>query len=62
VPDFVLNEEEETEKENSRLNETVYKTLYSDPNTTDEMRIKLIMDRYLVSEDEAKRMLENMTA
>jgi hypothetical protein len=26
------------------------------------MRIKLIMDRYLVSEDEAKRMLENMTA
>lgn len=61
LPVFVSNEEKDREYENERLNETVYKVLYMNAKS-DDLRIKLIMDRYLVSEDKAKEMLNNMTA
>ena len=61
LPVFVSNEEKDREYENERLNETVYKVLYMNAKS-DDLRIKLIMDRYLVSEDKAREMLNYMTA
>lgn len=61
LPVFVSNEEKDREYENERLNETVYKILYMNADS-DDTRVKLIMDRYLVDEDTARNMLNNMTA